>query len=205
VPIEIPPFAEIALSEAAGGRLRVSFTNAPREGYPMTRIHPTPDAVEVTLAEVERDTDKDGWTDIEERFLQLNWNAADSDGDSIPDGQDAAPSYKERASDQNDDDARVLKRAVFALFGLTESPSALFVRDPSSRPLQFDGLPAPVFYRDAPGGVRVSWKVVERTAADAVVEITDYEGPLAASGTQVKLRRINGAWYVVSIRELWVS
>jgi len=35
----------------------------------------------------------------------------------------------------------------------------------------------------------VTWKLVEKTADPATVEVTDYEGPLAASGNDVRLKK----------------
>lgn len=198
VPTAVPPDASLSLVARANGRLRIGFTVKPHKGFPATRVHPAPHAIEVTLAEVERDSDGDGWTDVEERYLALDPNAADSDRDGLPDGRDATPSDGNRPNAPSNEDTQILKRAVFSMFGLTGSPSALFVNDNSTR-LRFDDLPGPVFYRDAAGGVRVNWKLIDKTESDAIVEVSDYEGPLAGSSSQLKLRRIQGQWYVVSI------
>lgn len=56
------------------------------------------------------------------------------------------------------------------------------------------------------GAVYVSWRIRKRASnGDVVVEIVDYEGPLAAGGQDVKLRKINGEWIVISRRTTWVS
>ena len=171
----------------------------------MSVIHPSPDAVEVRLPDIEKDSDGDGWTDILERHLQMSWLSKDTDGDGIQDDRDPAPDFREPAGDRTDEDVQIHKRAVFAMFGLTEAPGALFVAD-NSRRLQVDGLPGPVFYREGHGGVRVTWKVESKTASEAIVEITDFEGVLAASGNELKLRKAaDGGWYVVSIRMKWIS
>lgn len=200
IPYGDPP--RIAMSELPRGRLRVGFS-APDSQTGVAVYAPTPDAVEVTLAEVERDTDGDGWTDILERALQMHWFGRDSDLDGIPDDRDDAPSFKESPR-ADDEDARILRRSIFAMFGFTESPGALFVAD-TSRRLQPDGLPGPVFYQDGNGGVRVTWKILEKTADTATVEITDFENALAGSGNDIRLRKIDNDWYVVAIVLRWIS
>jgi hypothetical protein len=40
---------------------------------------------------------------------------------------------------------------------------------------------------------------------EAVVEITDYEGPLAAGGQYVFLKKHDGRWFVVARETTWVS
>ena len=54
-------------------------------------------------------------------------------------------------------------------------------------------------------GVRVTWKLVEKTADTATLEVTDYEGPRAASGDDVRLKKIDAAWYVTSITMTGIS
>jgi hypothetical protein len=202
VPAVIADDALMTIAGLPGGRLRLTLAEKPHAPSRMS-FHPTPDALEFRLEDIENDADGDGWTDIAERHLQMNWRSADSDGDGIPDGRDAAPGYRPTL-DEADAEAQMLKRSVFAMFGLTEAPGALFVAD-TSRRLQFDGLPGPVFYREGNGGVRVTWKVESKTEIDATVELTDFEGALAASGNAVKLRKINGEWFVVSIQMKWIS
>ena len=204
VPIAVPHEPVITLEPLAAGRLRVRFSAGRRQGEMMSQIHPTPDAVEVTLAEVERDSDGDGWTDVEEQYLELGFRLVDSDLDGLPDNRDAAPNYKDDGKSTDSGEAQIIQRAIFAMFGFTESPGALFVGDDSRR-VQVYGLPGPVFYRAARGAVQVTWKIVERTASEATVQMTDFENVLAASGNAVKLRRIGDGWYVVSIRGLWIS
>lgn len=51
----------------------------------------------------------------------------------------------------------------------------------------------------------MDWRIVSRNESDAEVEISDYEGPLAAGGQSVSLRRISGEWYVTKRTPGWVS
>jgi hypothetical protein len=204
VPVPVLGSPGLTVAGLRDDRLRIAFVSAPRREDPMSLIQPTPEAIEVLLPEVQRDSDGDGWTDITERHLQMNWRHKDSDGDGIEDDRDPAPDYRETAADRADEDVQILKRSVFAMFGLTEAPGALFVAD-GSRRLQLEGLPGPVFYREGNGGVRVTWKIEKKTPTDATVELTDFEGVLAASGNEITLRSVAGSWYVVAIRMKWIS
>jgi hypothetical protein len=195
-----PP--QMTIRELPDERVRVEFS-APDSRNGATVYQPTPDAIEVSLAELRRDTDGDGWPDILERQLQMNWRNADSDRDGIPDGMDVTPSYRPTSA-ETDDDARILQRAIFAMFGFTDSSGALFVAD-NSRRLELDGLPGPVFYHEGNGGVRVTWKILDKGADTATVEITDFEGALAASGNDIVLKKIHDGWYVVKITMKWIS
>jgi hypothetical protein len=196
--------AVVTLRDLGGGRLRAAFSTASAPNQERTTLPFVPGAIEFSLSDVQQDSDGDGWTDIEEQWLDLSWHDPDSDRDRLPDGSDSTPGFQPTGAAVDPVDAAILRRALFAMFGLTGSPHALFVRDQSPR-LQLDNLPGPVFYRDARNGVRVTWKVVKRSDAEAVVEITDYEAPLAASGNELRLRRVGDEWYVVSIRMLWIS
>ena len=42
-------------------------------------------------------------------------------------------------------------------------------------------------------------------AGEVVVEIVDYEGPLAAGGQDVRLRKIGNEWVVIKRQTTWVS
>ena len=68
-----------------------------------------------------------------------------------------------------------------------------------NRPLRFDPKVG------GPGGVFVTWKVLRKSATEAAVEITDWEGSLAAGGQNVFLRRVNNEWSVVARQTTWVS
>lgn len=204
VPLPVPGYPGVTIAGVGGDRVRVGFLPQPQSGNPMSSIYPSPDAVEVLLSEIQKDTDGDGWTDIAERHLGTSWQNADTDRDGIPDDRDPAPTYRERPTDKTDEDVQILRRAVFAMFGLTAAPGALFVAD-SSRQLQLDGLPGPVIYHEGNGSVRVTWKILSKTPTEATVEITDFEGALAGSGNDVKLRKIDDAWYVVSVAMKWIS
>jgi hypothetical protein len=54
-------------------------------------------------------------------------------------------------------------------------------------------------------GVYVNWEITKMTDTEAEVTLTDYEGPLAAGGQKVLLRKIGSDWYVVKRRTTWIS
>src|SRR5207244_1782683 len=127
--------------------------------------------MQFALEDIERDSDGDGWTDLEEGRIGTNPHAADSDGDGIPDGRDVCPLYPLPRPDLSDDNNIILDKAVFAAFALTGSRQLLYVT-PSTPRLHVRGYGGPlIFDRAIPnsgstGGVYVSWKIHERTATD---------------------------------------
>ena len=166
------------------------------------------------LADIEHDSDGDGWTDIEERLIGLDPTRRDSDGDGLDDARDVAPKYAPPAGDQENEDVRILQNALFAAFGLNESRWVLFARDANVRKLEPWGLSAPVIFdkplqvepmKGGPGGVFVSWKIASKSGSEAVVEISDWEGPLAAGGQDIVLRKQQHDWVVVARRMTWIS
>jgi hypothetical protein len=195
----------VALTLSAPGELVATFTP-----YATDRASNVPSPQRLVVAEITKDADGDGWTDLEEAQLGLDPAEKDSDGDGIADDRDSTPLFDARTGQPSEED-RILQRAIFANFGMTGASHALFA-DVKARRLQLYGIPGPIIYTDSDqplrergGGVHVSWRLLERGEDSATVEIVDYEGPLAASGEHVTLRRIAGAWYAVSRRMLWIS
>jgi hypothetical protein len=171
----------------------------------------------ISTAVVTRDTDGDGWTDLEEGRLGLNPRDPDSDHDGIPDGKDVCPGYAASPLEAADVEAAMIQRVFFAAYGLHASPDVLLVSG-SSRPVQLWGSRGPVLFGvdrsewlrnwlDAPP--LLSWKVKSMTsdggAETAVVEFSDYEGALAAAGYTATFRRLDGEWFVVKITRNWIS
>jgi hypothetical protein len=165
--------------------------------------------VQIAIDEIERDSDGDGWTDLEEGRLGTDPHNPDSDGDGIPDGRDVCPLYPAPAV--ADDSSMVLQTAVFGAFALTGSRELLYVTPQTPR-VHLVGYGGPVLFDraipksgDGNGATFVSWRITSKTATDAVVELTDWEGMLAAGGQDVLLKRIAGRWVVVAVRSTWVS
>jgi hypothetical protein len=168
--------------EMASSSRHVSFTATAD-----TRLKPPP-AQTIDLAKLTVDTDGDGWTDVEERRLGLNSRNRDTDNDGIPDDRDPMPLFATPAA-RPDEDERILQRAIFASFGLTGAPHALFV-GPGSRRLHMDSSAGPMLYgqpTNAQEGILVGWRLVDKEGDSATVAIMDYEGPLSASTHFVSL------------------
>jgi len=164
---------------------------------------------QIALDDVERDSDGDGWTDLEEARIGTNPHASDSDDDGIPDGRDVCPLYA--APPGADDAAMILQSAIFGAFAMTGSRQLLYVTPQTPR-VHLTGYGGPVIYdRPIPkngegrGATYVSWKIASRTANEAIVQLTDWEGMLAAGGEDVTLKRTAGRWVVVAVRSSWVS
>ena len=103
--------------------------------------------------------------------------------------------------------------AFFAAFGLTHARYLLVVRSGSAH-FQPWGYRGPILFdRDIPDprtltmfdGVYVNWEITKMTATEAEVTLADSEGPLAAGGQEVLLRKIGSEWYVVKRRTTWIS
>jgi Bacterial TSP3 repeat len=166
--------------------------------------------MQFALDDIQRDSDGDGWTDVEEGRIGTNPHAPDSDGDGLPDGRDVCPLWPLPPANSLDDNETILQRAVFAAFALTGSRQMLYVT-PATPRVHVRGYGGPIIFdRPLPrsgssGGVYVSWRIRERSAADAVVEVTDWEGLLAAGGQDVFLKKVLGRWTVVAVKATWVS
>ena len=169
--------------------------------------------LQISLLEVSRDSDADGWTDVEEGRLGTDPHDPDSDGDGLPDGSDGCPLYAAAKDEAARDDAIVLRKAIFAAFGLTGSRQLLYVT-PESPKVHVFGYGGPILFdhsipkqsvSDPLRGPYVSWRIAERTATTARVELSDWEGPLAAGGQDVLLRKIGDTWLVVSRKMTWIS
>jgi hypothetical protein len=165
----------------------------------------------VVIDDVDRDSDGDGWTDREEARLGTNPHDRDTDRDGIPDGRDVCPLFARPADNPADETGAIYQKAIFATFAMSGSRDLLYVR-PGSPRMHVAGYGGPVLFdREIPvdgnggGGTWVGWKIASRDATTASVEVSDWEGMLAAGGVDVQLRKIDGAWVVVSVRATWVS
>jgi hypothetical protein len=173
-----------------------------------------PQEWKLSIKAIEKDSDGDGWTDIEEARLGINPKNKDSDGDGIPDGQDVCPNFSLKDEDANDDEVRIFQKAIFVTWGLSGSRHLLLV-GPGVKRVHIWGYAGPVIYgpdvkswsKDHQyGAVYASWRIRRRISdTEVIVEIVDYEGPLAAGGQDVRLKKINGTWVVISHRATWVS
>lgn len=173
-----------------------------------------PQAWKLSIKEIQKDSDRDGWTDIEELRMGLDPKNKDTDSDGVPDGQDVCPNFSLREEDQNDEEVRIFAKAIFATFGIGGSRHLLLVGSNQKR-VHVWGYAGPVIYgQDVKswskahqyGAVYVSWRLRKRISeTEVVVEIVDYEGPLAAGGQDVRLRKVGNEWLVIKRETTWVS
>lgn len=208
-PASHDPTRKPQLSVVAPDTFRFEYTQPARGNAP-----PEPRTFSFTLADALRDTDKDGWTDIEEARLGLDPKNPDTDGDGIPDGQDPCPDFAVPADIAKDPYLQILQRAVFATVGFSESRWALAVNPTSPRipvmgytghvlynfkfPAQNLRLPPQTQPDTSPRFVRITWDIPEIINDQATVNIGTSTGPEGACGQRLTLRKINGQWYVTS-------
>jgi len=154
-----------------------------------------------------KDTDKDGLPDnIEARFL-TDLNDPDSDGDGISDGKDSNPLTPKQ---KETNDTTEIRQAVFSvLFATTSSQGTVVIVDRDDFAKQeyygFAGavLRAP---ESKQGFVNVtSIDIRYQSETDATANISDWEGSLAASVHEAKLKKINGKWVVIEFRMTMIS
>jgi len=157
-----------------------------------------------SIRQVLLDQDGDGWTDVEEARLGTDSAKDDTDGDGISDGMDTCPAFPRPKDRPGDEETEILQRAFFATFGLGGARHMLAF-SARSRKVHVWGYSGPVFFKANPRGRRgnhgegslsVRWSI-GRGGAHAVVDISDYAGPLAGGSQSVFLRKIRGRWTVI--------
>jgi TonB family protein len=171
--------------------------------------------VTINVADVLRDSDHDGWTDIEERRIGLDPANPDTDGDGILDGADTCPTFAAPRGRPPDETHEIVQAAFFATFGITRSRMLIKVRPEAPR-VHLTGYLGPVMYDDTPpastagavprdvDAVRwLDWEIVNRTADSAVMLLNSWNGPRQESGRNVYLRKIRGRWYAVAHYDAW--
>jgi hypothetical protein len=180
--------------------------------------------------ELARDSDGDGWTDLVEKRLGTDPRNPDTDGDGLPDSQDKNPLTAPRPISE---DEQVLVRAFEQAWWSSTGGPAVVGLPEGMRPFELNGspwiiLPAgsmPKWTGNGPYGMAVvsfspPWKdfaghalhgEVEGTVlyndarTEAKVHMESYHGPLAATGSDIHLRKHGGRWLVVGAESIWVS
>jgi hypothetical protein len=200
LPVAIPvPFGGImypVLTERQPGRLIFSYMQAPPTAPRQTR--------ELDLAAIRRDSDGDGWTDIEEQYLGLDPHNQDTDGDGLRDGEDPCPDFAPDERATEDEKTQIIQRAIFATFGISGARFLLLV-EPQAQKVQLWGYAGPVLYKPdrthwvkehREGAIFVRWSV-QINGESASVKVYYYTGPLGAGLETVLLKKITGKWYVI--------
>jgi hypothetical protein len=168
--------------------------------------------LEFSMADVMRDSDGDGLTDLDEARLGLDPRKSDSDEDGVADGLDCCPNYAQATDDASDPVAEPLQRAIFAAYGLSDSCMALLA-DLDARRVQIRGYGGPIIYgikREAwtaahgRGGIFVNW-TVKIDGEHASVFLNDFEGEQGGSTQEILLEMKNGRWYVTGRGMMAVS
>jgi len=164
--------------------------------------------LQISLLDVNRDSDGDGWTDMEEARLETDPHDPDSDGDGVPDGADVCPLYAAPKAEASDD-AIILQKAIFAAFGLTGSRQLLYVT-PDSPKVHVFGYGGPVLFdhpiiADGQPGPYVAWRIAERSATAARVELSDRGATSSGGGQDVLLRKLGDTWVVIARKTTWSS
>ena len=185
-----------------------TFVNSGTQGNPAPL--PEPKTFSFSLAEVLRDTDKDGWTDIEEARLGLDSKKADTDGDGIPDGQDTCPDFARPVGADIDPNSQILERAAFAALAFRDDRTVLAL-DPKTPKFQIIGYPGPILinhhlpaentFDSFPCIHRLSF-TCQVSENKATVSIRDYWGPMASTWKDVLLWKPYDQWVVTGIRAM---
>jgi hypothetical protein len=163
-----------------------------------------------SLPDVMRDTDQDGWTDLEEARLGLDPRRADTDADGMPDGQDSCPDFAPADTAINAQDTQILLRAIFALLGYSESRELLVV-SPESPRIQVFGYTGPILSKMAlptsqadtsPIVARITWSIDQpsQSPEQATVTIRISRSAMASIMHSVSLRKIEGQWFATGHR-----
>jgi hypothetical protein len=162
---------------------------------------------EASIKESLKDSDSDGLPDIVEADLQTDPIVSDTDEDGIADGRDSNP-LTPRYS--NGSDESEIRQAVFgALFATANSTDAIVIVDRGEFAEQeYEGFAGPVLRsaQSRAGFVNITnITVTLESPTTASARISDWEGSLAASMHEAKLKKINGKWIIVEFGLTMIS
>jgi outer membrane protein assembly factor BamB len=177
-------------------------------------------------AEIRRDTDGDGLTDLVEKRLETDSQKADTDGDGDSDSLDPWPNAARSAETEEE---KVLAAVFEARYFLdpSEGPALVYL-PPNMKPFEMPGRagvsiwatgdgkkwsrPLEQSYEQGVGFVRfqgsrtnpapVRWSQDRQTA---YVGISIYYGGLNGTGYEAVVRKFGGEWFVVSLRMTFIS
>jgi hypothetical protein len=162
-----------------------------------------------SIAESLKDSDKDELPDIVEARLHTDPNNPDSDQDGVPDGSDSNPLTPKH---KKSDDITEIRQAVFsAFFATSDCRDAILIVDNGDFAKQeyygYGGfvLRGPKI-REGLVFVNVTEFIVKiDSPTTATAHICDWEGNMAASVHEARLKKINGKWVVVKFMLVEIS
>jgi hypothetical protein len=208
-------FQTVRVTTHAGGGIDIEYEETEwrfSSGHPMSR--PVRRSFATSLSELARDSDADGWTDIEEQRMGLDPRNPDTDGDGIPDGRDSCPNWRSRNAGSVDETEIVLQKTALALFGLPGAERfGLLLAGPNAYRISLIGSAGPLVYGRAAdarsawglGACWVDWQIVRRTPTATTVALTMASGDLAFRWYEVYLQNQGGTWVVVLVTLVAVS
>jgi hypothetical protein len=208
-------FETVQLTTHPGGRIDIEYEEVPWRFSPDNpTFRPVRRSLATSLSDLARDSDADGWTDIEEQRMGLDPRNPDTDGDGIPDGRDQCPNWRSRNAAPADETEIILQKTALALFGLPGAERfELLLAGPNAHRISLIGLAGPLVYGRATdaksawgsGACWVDWRIVRRTATEATVEFTRATGDQAGRWYEVYLYKQGGTWVVVLVTLLGLS
>jgi outer membrane protein assembly factor BamB len=174
---------------------------------------------------IRADSDGDGLTDLVEARLGTDPNKADTDGDGIPDAADPCPNAAPRTLS---DVEQIVAASVEARFFLEDEgvPTILSVKD--VKPFELYGYSRTVLWAIPEykselnmlygGGVNIIGfhsRDLEKPKSETFqfspdhkmvhTVISRYSGGLDGEGIEVTLKKFGNEWFVVDMKELYVS
>ena len=124
-----------------------------RSGFQKTALKRFTHRQNCAIADLYRDSDGDGITDLAEKELGMDPLRADSNGNGIPDGRDKNPLYKPHKLTEQEQIYQAVLEALCQLGRSQPTDSSLF--DESETPAPFGRTSAPIKLPSPPGSVGV--------------------------------------------------
>jgi len=168
-------------------------------GAPPIPVPITTRTLTIDLADIERDSDTDGWSDLEEHALGLDPRNPDTDGDGAVDGRDTCPDLGRTQPQKEDANTDMIARAFFAVRGFSASRRVMVMRNGS---VHLFGYGAPILSKSR-SGARFDgavWSIEDQTDTSARVWVFDGQGE-----AMVELHRKQGRWIALRIPQYRIS
>ncbi|MCC6145009.1 MAG: hypothetical protein IT368_14485 [Candidatus Hydrogenedentes bacterium] len=192
-----PPF--FASSPKLDRNENVSFSCV-ADGFRIIRQDGT--EIQIALADIIRDSDGDGLTDVTEHSLGTDPQAPDTDDDGVVDGKDGNPLTRQSAT--LDPDTAAIRQAAFTTYMATSwsrRPVYYWYRaEFEDGHQEFHGYCGPVLLTEVrvEGQPNVNFSPIRLTSPDeARISIGVTKGETWGDGVHYRLCKQDGYWYVV--------